>query len=351
MDEPTRDRAGDGGNGHAIQAALAGVVPEAEARGAGRKAFLSGLWLAAIGTLLSVGEPDDVASLLADRAAGIRGQGRNADVPLSRLDDLARDRRLREAGIVARVVCERLRPFAEDDARGDSFPEDFLDEALSLLAASWGPAHLRRTLADQIASIEDGNTAPVLPVEPSATNNPPRAAAPVPVTAPAPVTRAPHANLPAPEARRGARTADVHLDSETLSTGRGAYAVAMHLDAGDRRETREICGGAPDRTGREAALTGLAEALAALGPPVPGDKVRVSTPVEAVYRAAAPGAHGGQRLAHEAGLWAEVDRLAAPLDIEWCLRRSGTGTDLAQRCDRLLRERSAEAEREAMAAA
>ncbi len=347
MEEPTRDRAGDGGNGPAIQAALAGVVPEAEARGAGRKAFLSGLWLAAVGTLFSVGDPEEVASLLADRAGGIRGQGRNADVPLNHLDDAARDRRLREAGIVARVVCERLRPFAEDEARGDSFPEDFLDEALSLLAASWGPFHVRRTIADQIAAIEDGRATPVLPVEPSAPNNPPRAQPP----AAAPVQPLAAAAAHCPQPRRPPRSADVHLDSETLSTGRGAYAVAMHLDSGDRRETREICGGAPDRTGREAALAGLVEALASLGVPVPGDRVRLSTPVEAVFRAAAPGASGGQRLGHEAPLWAEVDRLAAALDIEWCLRRTGTGTDLAQRCDRLLRERSAEAEREAMAAA
>ncbi len=125
----------------------------------------------------------------------------------------------------------------------------------------------------------------------------------------------------------------------------------MNIDVGDRRETREICATAPDRTGRGAAIAGLLDALDSLGPAVEGDSARISTAVEAVYRAMTPGAGPQHRPAQEEETWAEIERLAAGMPIEWCLRRGGTVTDLAQRCDRLLRARSAEAEREAMAAA
>ena len=332
-----------------IHAAMAGSVVEAEAHGAGRRAYLSGLWLATMGVLLDAGSPDDIALLLADRAASIRGQGRNADAPPVVLDGEALLARTREATVVARVVLDRLRPVAEDDEAGDSFPEDLLDVVLTLLQPKWGPSHLRRALVQQVASLEAGSTVAILPAEPSVPDQPtpPR---PTPVQPGAARLPVQEGGTQAPSPGRAPRDADVHVDSEGLATGRGAYAVALNLSTGDRRETREISGTALDRTGRDAAIRGLVEALAAVTPAIPGDRIRISTPVEAVFRAACPDGNG-VRLFHEAVLWSEFDKLSAGLTIEWCLRRSGTGTDLAQRCDRMLRARSVEAEREAVTAA
>ena len=338
-----------------IQRLVAGTLPVLDQQGIAKRSFLLGLWQGVIGSLVELGDPEDVAALLLDRALAVQGHGRNADSPPLALSDEARVRRLSEASQAARIILDALEPHISslDEAREERFPEDLLDTALDILVEAWGPSHVRTALRDQIRALTEGEVAPVLPSEPATLNHVARAS-----RAPDPVTEAihepasqqvvaPEAAVPeAPQRRRGApsRRIDVHVDSDVVENGHAVYAVACLLvDIDGRRETREISGIVPDATGRLAPLVATIDLLSTLDCPGEGETVRISSPSKALVGGALD---PGSRSRGDASRWDAVERHCEGRRVEWVVAKMGIGTDLAERCDRLVRQRSEQYSRE-----
>lgn len=336
--------------------AIGAAVQSSEARGVGRRAFLLGLWQSAVGVLLATGDTHDVLAFLEDRASSIKGQGRNADAPPLKLDAETAARRAAEASVAAEVIVGHLEPLNDvlDEAgRGETFAPTVADAAFGLLQEAWGPAHLRRALREQIGAIEDGIDAPILPAEPSATNHTPRPAPqPAPRAAPEPEAAAPIPSEPylAPElpaAQRPrfvpgfGRLVEAHVDAGSLASGHSAFALAMTITdaSGSRRELREVLGTVPDPTGRTAILAGCLDLFAGLGDPAEGESVMVTLTSDIVT--------SGMkdpycRLASEEPLWLSLMAAERDRAVEWIATKPGIGSDLAQRCDRMLRAAIAE---------
>lgn len=321
-----------------VRAAVVEAIAAGRGAGGGRST-LTGLWLAAIATLIEAGEPADVMAVLLDRAATVRGQGRNADAPPLQEDAEARARRSAEATLAARAIVDALAPLpvsAEDD-----FPERLLDVAVALLAEAWGPAHLRRALWEQRVSLEEGSHAVILPTEPSVSNggrvrpSAEAAAGPGPVPGPAPVLPAPdpisgEENLPDPGP---ARTIELHADAALLGPGRVAYALCARIRQGGMQELREVTGTLAGISLRAAVLQAVAGLLVPL-PPSLRESVRVATPIEGVLRLA-----DGADPEGEEGVSALLAAIRSGRAVEWGARAGGLGGELGRRCDRALRDR------------
>lgn len=350
-----------------IQRLVAGTLPVIDQQGIVRRSLLVGLWQAAIGSLIEIGDPKDVAALLLDRAMAIPGQGRNADsLPLKLTGD-ARMRRISEASDAARIVLEALEPFAaslgEDEEQ--RFPEDMLDTIVEILVEAWGQTYVRAALADQATALDRGESAPILPTEPTTLNYVPKAPLPPPRTVPRPVPTdapAPPAPVeisvespapvaivevreptppepPRPRTRRSqeGRRIDVHIDSDILENGYAVYAVAcLIVDMDGRRELREISSVLPDATGRLAPLVAVIDVLSSLDLGE-GEAIRVLSPSKALIEGVTNPTSRGRS---DSGRWEAIERLCEGRRVEWVASRMGIGTELAERCDRMVRVRS-----------
>lgn len=310
------------------------AVNVAEKRGASRRSFLSGLWLAAIGYLVESGDRQDVCAILGDRAAAIREHGRNGDSPLVILDGQALERRLAEAALAAEAILDRLDEEHPELVRDERFPELLLDAGLSILVETWGPVHLRRTLNDQVKALEEGGENAILPSEPAVSNHPPKPSATAPKEPSQTGVRKPPPAKPKP---LDGRRVEIQVDAEMATERLAAYAYALSVDSEGRREVREVSGLLAEGA-RHAATFALLDALRSLGEAGERETVRVSTPAEGLVRAV-----GGDRGSNP---YAEPLCDALRLrDAEIVLRRAGMSGDLAQRCDRLIRARIEDVER------
>jgi hypothetical protein len=307
-----------------VQSAVLSAIAAGRAAGAGR-AFLTGLWLAAVSTLVEAGDPADVMALLLDRTCAIRGHGRNADAPPLQEDDEARTRRSGEAALAARAIVDALMPLPVSAA--DDFPERFLDVAVALLVEAWGPAHVRRALWEQRAALEEGSEAVILPTEPAASNG---AARPRPAPEPVRPPLVPPVAVSVPGLPRHV---EVHADAAMLDGGAVAYALCARIRRGDARESREVTGLARGASLRRTVLQALSDLVRTL-PPTAVDHLRVATPIEGVLRLAEGADPQGDEVCAELLAGLRDGRV-----LEWAPRSNGLATELGRRCDRALRDR------------
>lgn len=344
-----------------IRRLVAGTLPVLDQQGIVRRSFLLGLWQGVIGTLLDLGEPTDVSVLLIDRAMVIYGHGRNADSPPLALTEDARVRRLAEASLAARIILDALEPYTSslDDQREERFPEDFLEVTLEILCEAWGPSHVRAALRDQVRAISEGDLAPILPAEPATLNYIPKQArsqegtpslpdAPAIEAAPAEPVQEPEPAPPPPRRRSpSGRMIDIHIDSDIVENGHAVYAIACQItDPDGRREIREISGVVPDATGRLAPLVAAIDVLSSLDRAGDAESVRVSSPSKALIEGAL---NPAARSKGDAARWETVERHVAGRHVEWVASKMGIGSDLAQRCDRLVRQRAEQFSKETAA--
>lgn len=329
------------------QQAIAAALQSADAIGVEKRHILTGLWQTAIGTLLAAGDLPTLVEFLEDRMAHHRGHGHNADAEPTKLSGAEMSARREQSTRLAELVSGHLEPlmasFDQDGIDGISVTVDMI---LTILADRWGPVHLRRILGQQSSAFRSGDTAIIMPQEPSAPN---RQKVTTTVRL---VDRPAEAPLPAPPAnsdtivpptRRSVRPAqrvDIHVRTDVVGTT-GVYGIALQMSesSSDRREIREIEGVLHnDPNGRRTLLAACIDVLSTL--PVTTDEIVLSSTaqflVEDMSIAQLTGVH---RLESEADLWDQLDSETQGRSVTWQITGPGIGSPLAQRSDRVLRER------------
>ena len=331
----------------AAQQAIAAALQSAEALGVEKRHILTGLWHTAIGTLLAAGDLPVLIEFLEDRMAHNRGHGHNADAEPAKLSNAEMVVRKEQSTRLAELISGHLEPlmitFDNEGVDGVSVSVDMI---LTILADRWGPTHLRRILGQQASAFRAGDTAVIMPQEPSTPNR--QKAAPVRVVdrsadRPAPMAPAeiPDSTPSSPRrSQRPAQRVEIHVRTDVVGTT-GVYGIALQIadSSSDRREVREIEGVLHnDPNGRRTLLAACIDVLSTL--PLSADEIILSSAalflVEDMSIAQLTGVH---RLESEADLWNRLDHESQGRNVTWQITGSGIGSPLAQRSDRVLRER------------
>lgn len=335
----------------ATQEAIGAALQAAEARGADRKHIRTGLWQAAIGTLLATGDLDTIVGFLEDRMAKIRGHGHNADSPPLRHEPKDTALRKEHSTLLAEIVVGHLEPLMDVLERQHVDGVSLVaDTVFTILSDRWGPVHLRRTIAEQIAAFRSGDASIILPLEPSTPNRPKTTPAPARVEAAPAQPDEPLHTAPAPQVvavrpglNRSSYRVEIHARTDVdPDIGIGVYGVAIQLidPVSGRQEVREIDGIVHnDRNGRRTVLSACLDALSSLGG-VDDDEISISSTAQFIVdEMSVPQLSGISRLEHEADLWQQIDDWTHGRNVSWLLSNSGIGSPLAQRSDRLVRDR------------
>lgn len=145
-------------------------------------------------------------------------------------------------------------------------------------------------------------------------------------------------------------TQEVDIYSDGACSGNpGAGGWGAILRAKGRE--KELCGGAGQTTNNRMELTAVIQALASLKRPV---RVRVHTDSQYVQKGISEWIHNWKRRGWKTAdghpvknvdLWQELDRLAAPHEIDWIWVKGHAGHAGNERADELARRGMAEFQR------
>lgn len=345
----------------AVRAAITAGTQAAIAAGADRRYAFTGIWIAAISSVVGTASTKILAAAMEDYASNIRGLGTNVESPPLQFDPETRQETASSVSEAVIGYLESIHDQCEEEGV-DAF-KAILDVSFGILGEVWGPFHLRKNLALQAAAFREGVDAPILPLEPEVQNrrehssrsSSPQVRAAEKVvndiddetpdfeqaeeassaTAGAPYSDAVGDFYAAPELREVEIIIEV---SSWGSEGTGVFGVAVGISSGDAfHEVREFSGHiSSDRTGRMTPLVASVEALRRLGRPAQVETVRIG--INADFIVSACGLGGG--LPGEEDLWSSLERAAIGRTVEWHVPTGGVGTELGRRSNRLTHERA-----------
>lgn len=297
--------------------------------------LLPGLWAATVNILLACLEVKDVMKLLSNRMAALPHDADNADSPPVSLSGAHLTRYIKEVGVAGQAIAEAIGeciPLLEKEGVDDRLPETVLDCALFLLVNSWGPAHLRRAMVEQVAALLSEKAAPALFMEPSEH-----------------IKRKSDVEQPQePEIRqevayvppdRNEKAIRVFVDYR-LQQGGADWAFALHKTGpGNVSELHVMKGESADFNGRSAPLAAIVEALKSVAHENLKSAITIETPHDFVVKGMDGVAeeHKAFRHIEEGDLWTQFDHLVLGRDVRCRAVKSNLSDQLQNICDMVMK--------------
>jgi hypothetical protein len=301
--------------------------------------LLPGLWTATVNILIACLDVKDMLRLLNSRAATLRDEGENSGEPPVVLAGQALAKYMRDITAAAQVIAaavDECIPQLEAEGLGDRLPEAMLDAAIFLLVNSWGPAHLKRAIVEQVATMLLGNAAAAVFMEPSRLlrKSDPEQHPDIAQHADAADPEIAHPPIPDRNEKTIRAFADYRLDGDAADWA----VVILKTVPGGGSELHALKGRTADANGRTAPLLAFVEAMRAISHENARSAVTLETCHGFVLKGFdnSDGTAAAHRHASEAALWNEYDRLAADRPMRFRAAAPNLSDPAQHACDVVL---------------
>lgn len=317
------------GDKDALATAVKAGLEAARALGVSTRSVGAGIWTFSIGMLVASADIEDRIFILEEVARETSGSGFNADSPLEQLGQTEQGARVADADVVAKSIWAYVGPLLDNAPAGAD--RNLFTYAMAMLERLWGPLHFRRIIADQVLVFAGGEDRILLPHEPKSLNRDKR---------PVRVVREATPAAPAPSATgHGVPEAIIfaRIDADT-DGDMSVYAVVSSIASLDRRrrEIREVTGRLSDDTGRRAYLQAALDFFRHLGHD--GSEVTVETASGLLAEGLVEESRRDRTIfPGEEDIWNELDGHQLRYRVKWRQERDIMGTEIGERCERLLR--------------